>query len=69
MSGVTPPLTPLRWFLDKLRSERVLKRTHLIAPPTSWPRFLATIHRAKYFPLAPLGASDMMLPASATLGG
>jgi hypothetical protein len=29
--------------------------------------FRATIHKARYFPRAPLGARDMILPASATL--
>lgn len=40
--------------------------THLIAPPTNCPRFRATIHKARYFPRAPAGASDMIVPASAT---
>lgn len=40
--------------------------THLIAPPTSCPRFRETIHRARYFPRAPEGASVMIAPASAT---
>ena len=47
-----------------LCSNRV--KTHLIAPPTSCPRLRATIHRARYFPRAPAGASDMMIPDSAT---
>jgi hypothetical protein len=42
------------------------EKAYLIAPPTSCPRFRDTIHRARYFPRAPEGASVMMAPASAT---
>ena len=38
----------------------------MIAPPTSCPRFRATIHNARYFPRAPEGASVIIAPASAT---
>lgn len=76
MSGVTPPLTPFSLFLDRLTKKQTLASssfrqltidtTYLIAPPTSCPRFLDTIQRAKYLPRAPEGARVMMAPASAT---
>jgi len=55
VSGVTPASAPFKWFFDRL-----------IAPPTSCPKFLATIQKARYFPRAPEGARDMIVPLSAT---
>ena len=55
MSGVTPASAPFKWFFDRL-----------IAPPTNCPKFLATIQPARYFPRAPEGARDMIVPLSAT---
>lgn len=77
VSGVTPPVTPLTWFFDKLcrwleplvhvySQDTTSDMTYLIAPPTNWPKFLATIHSARYFPRDPDGARDIMVPDSAT---
>lgn len=77
VSGVTPPTAPFTWFFDKLqmgthqylfRAPRLVEfgTTNFIAPPTSCPRLRETIHRAKYFPREPDGASDIIEPLSAT---
>jgi hypothetical protein len=56
----------IREIIDKAFGEIFLEKTYLIAPPTSCPKFRDTIHKAKYFPRAPEGASVMIAPASAT---
>lgn len=55
VSGVTPASAPFTWFFERF-----------IAPPTSCPRLRATIQNARYFPRAPEGASDIIVPLSAT---
>lgn len=73
VSGVTPPSTPAMWFFERLlpiicqhRMQQTSYMTYLIPPPISWPRLRETIHKARYFPRAPVGEMDMIVPASAT---